>query len=98
MDISVETARLRRMRPLPDSLALKWLCPGTRAIILPFLVRRRRLVKDLLVFICKPRLCAVGPLCPKRKEKQEVLLAARAGGGGAAGGWARGAARRGTAP
>src|SRR3989344_5743030 len=51
MDISVEPCRRRRMRPLPDSLALKWFCPGTRATILPRRVRRRRFENDLFDFI-----------------------------------------------
>src|ERR1043166_5791712 len=45
------TGRRRRARPLRDSLALKWFCPGARAMILPVRVTRSRLVYDLLVFI-----------------------------------------------
>src|SRR3989344_7739634 len=32
----------------PESLALKWLCPGARATILPFLVTLSLFVNDLL--------------------------------------------------
>src|SRR3989338_7707034 len=67
MDISVEPCRRRRIRPLPDYLALKWFCPGTRATILPRRVRRRRFEKDLFDFI-------VAPLCQNDRKKQAFQL------------------------
>lgn len=43
--------RLRAMRCCPVWRALKWFCPGLRAISLPFLVTLMRFVNDLFVFI-----------------------------------------------
>src|SRR3990167_273532 len=60
------------MGPPPDSLALKWFFPGTRATIFPRRVRRRRFEKDLFDFIKEsagiPH--AVGPVCPKSDKTQ----------------------------
>ncbi len=44
--------RLRRRRCCPVWRALKWFCPGLRAISFPFLVTFIRFVNDLFVFIC----------------------------------------------
>src|SRR5438552_1882405 len=69
------------MRPAPDSLALKWLCPGARATILPRFVSRNRFVYDLLVFMqMKLPYPAVGTVCPNGARNQVFLLSpARAG-------------------
>jgi len=47
----ISWVRRRAIRPLLDSFALKWFCPGLRARILPFFVTRRRFEYDLFVFM-----------------------------------------------
>ena len=54
-----------------DCFALKWLNPGARDIILPFLVTFKRFVNDLFVFILIKfyfsfSIVMVGPLGPFR--------------------------------
>ncbi|MEN9604997.1 MAG: hypothetical protein RJB39_682 [Candidatus Parcubacteria bacterium] len=44
------TIRLLLLCFRPLSFALKWLCPGTRALILPFLLTLSRLANDLFDF------------------------------------------------